>query len=212
MAAIDHIVVAAPDLEAGTAAVEELVGMRAAPGGPHPGVGTRNTLMSLGDDVYLEIIAPDPDQPEPANPRPFGIDSLHGPKLVTFAIHASEGETIEDVVAAMRACGEDPGEIISMSRVKPDGEEIHWSLTLSPAGLADGAGLAPFVIEWGDTVHPATVTPTGCTLVSMSGTHPDPDHIRALYSAIGIDVSVEAGDTVSVEAVLDTPNGRVTLR
>ena len=212
MAAIDHIVVAAPDLAAGTAAMAELVGMQPAPGGPHPGVGTRNTLLSLGDEVYLEIIAPDPEQPEPANPRPFGIDSLGGPKLVTFAIHASEGETIEDIVAAMRGCGEDPGEIISMSRVKPDGEEIGWSLTLSPAGLADGAGLAPFVIEWGDTTHPAKVTPTGCTLVSLSGTHPDPDHIRVLYSAIGIDVSVEAGDDVSLEAVLDTPNGQVTLR
>lgn len=212
MAAIDHIVVAAPDLDAGTAAVAELVGMQPAPGGPHPGVGTRNTLLSLGDEVYLEIIAPDPEQPEPANPRPFGIDSLGRPKLVTFAVHASEGETIDDVVTAMRDCGEDPGEIISMSRVKPDGEELHWSLTLSPAGLADGAGLAPFVIEWGDTTHPAKVTPAGCTLVSMSGTHPDPDHIRALYGAIGIDVSVEAGDEVSLEAVLDTPNGQVTLR
>ncbi|WP_420626452.1 VOC family protein [Candidatus Poriferisodalis sp.] len=212
MAAIDHIVVAAPDLEAGTATVEALVGMRAAPGGPHPGVGTRNTLLSLGDDVYLEIIAPDPEQPAPANPRPFGIDSLSGPKLVTFAVHASDGETIDDVVAAMRVCGEDPGEIISMSRVKPDGEELHWSLTLSPAGLAEGAGLAPFVIEWGDTTHPATVTPTGCTLVSLAGTHPDTDHIRALHAAIGIDVDVNAGDSVSLEATLDTPNGRVTLR
>ncbi|WP_419553453.1 VOC family protein [Candidatus Poriferisodalis sp.] len=212
MAAIDHIVVAAPDLEAGTAAVEALVGMRAAPGGPHPGVGTRNTLLSLGDDVYLEIIAPDPEQPAPANPRPFGIDSLSGPKLVTFAVHASDGETIDDVVAAMRVCGEDPGEIISMSRVKPDGEELHWSLTLSPAGLAEGAGLAPFVIEWGDTTHPATVTPTGCTLVSLAGTHPDTDHIRALHAAIGIDIDVNAGDSVSLEATLDTPNGRVTLR
>ena len=212
MAALDHIVYAAPDLAAGTAAVEALVGMKAAPGGPHPGVGTRNTLLSLGDDVYLEIIAPDPEQPAPANPRPFGIDSLSGPKLVTFAVHASDGETIDDVVAAMRVCGEDPGEIISMSRVKPDGEELHWSLTLSPAGLAEGAGLAPFVIDWGDTTHPATVTPMGCTLVSLAGTHPDPDHIRALHAAIGIDVDVNAGDSVSLEATLDTPNGRVTLR
>lgn len=212
MAAIDHLVVAAPDLDAGTAAVAELVGMQPAPGGPHPGVGTRNTLLSLGHEVYLEIIAPDTEQPEPASPRPFGIDGLDGPRFVTFAIHASQGETIDDVVAAMRSCGEDPGEIISMSRVTPDGEEIGWSLTLSPAGLADGAGLAPFVIEWGDTTHPAEVTPAGCTLVSVSGTHPDPDRIRALYSAIGIDVSVEDGDTVSLEAVLDTPNGRVTLR
>jgi len=207
MAAIDHIVYAAPNLAAGTAAVEALVGMSAAPGGPHPGMGTRNTLMSLGDDVYLEIIAPDPEQPDPPNGRPFDIDAMNEGRLITFAIHASDGETIEDVTAAMAACGEDPGPISAMSRVKPDGEEIHWSLTMSA-----GPGLVPFVIEWGNTTHPATVTPTGCTLISLSGTHPDPDHIRALHSAIGIEVDVTAGDTVTFAATLDTPNGRVTLR
>ncbi|MCY3950043.1 MAG: VOC family protein [Acidimicrobiaceae bacterium] len=207
MAAIDHIVYAAPNLAAGTAAVEALVGMSAAPGGPHPGMGTRNTLMSLGDDVYLEIIAPDPEQPDPPNGRPFDIDAMNEGRLITLAIHASDGETIEDVTAAMAACGEDPGPISAMSRVKPDGEEIHWSLTMSA-----GPGLVPFVIEWGNTTHPATVTPTGCTLVSLSGTHPDPDHIRALHSAIGIEVDVTAGDTVTFAATLDTPNGRVTLR
>ncbi len=207
MAAIDHIVYAAPNLAAGTAAVEALVGMQAAPGGPHPGMGTRNTLMSLGDDVYLEIIAPDPEQPDPPSGRPFDIDAMSEGRLITFAVHASEGETIEDVTAAMAACGEDPGPISAMSRVKPDGEEIHWSLTMSA-----GPGLVPFVIEWGNTTHPATVTPTGCTLVSLSGTHPDPDHIRALHGAIGIEVDVAAGDTVTFEATLDTPNGRVTLR
>ena len=170
-------------------------------------MGTRNTLMSLGDDVYLEIIAPDPEQPDPPNGRPFAIDAMSEGRLITFAVHASEGETIEDVTAAMAACGEDPGPISAMSRVKPDGEEIHWSLTMSA-----GPGLVPFVIEWGNTTHPATVTPTGSTLVSLAGTHPDPDHIKALHSAIGIDVDVTAGDTVTFEATLDTPNGRVTLR
>lgn len=207
MAALDHIVYAASDLAAGTATVEALVGMSAAPGGPHPGVGTRNTLLSLGDDVYLEIIAPDPEQPAPAGPRPFGLDELGQGALVTFAVHASAGETIEDVTAAMRECGEDPGPVSAMSRLKPDGEEIHWSLTLSAE-----PGLVPFVIEWGDTTHPAEVTPKGCTLVALRGTHPDPDHIRALHGAIGIEVAVEAGETSSIEAVLDTPNGRVTLR
>ena len=188
------------------------MGIRAAAGGPHPGVGTRNTLMSLGGEAYLEIIGPDPGQPEPTSPRPFGIDSLSEPRLAGFAVRADEGETIESVAAAMRACGEDPGEIVSMSRVQPDGRELRWSLTLSSARTAEGPSPAPVVIEWGDTTHPATVTPVGCTLVSLSATHPDPARWRALYDAIGIEVAVAPGDTVGLEALLDTPNGRVTLR
>ena len=207
MAAIDHLVYATPDLAAGTAHVEALVGMKAAVGGPHPGMGTHNTLMSLGADVYLEIIGPDPGQPDPPGGRPFAIDQTSEGRLVTFAVHASVGETIGDVTASMSACGEDPGPISSMSRVKPDGEEIGWSLTMSA-----GPGLVPFVIDWGSTTHPATVTPTGCTLVSLAGTHPDPGRIKALYDAIGIEADVTTGDTVTFEAMLDTPNGRVTLR
>ncbi|WP_419841336.1 VOC family protein [Candidatus Poriferisodalis sp.] len=214
MAAIDHLVFAAPDLDPATAAVGALVGVSAAAGGPHPGIGTRNTLLSLGDEVYLEIIAPDPDQPEPANPRPFGIDDLSAPRLVAFAVHPTQGETIDDVIAAMRDCGEDFGDVAPMSRLTPDGEQLHWSLAFPAAGLTDGAALVPFVIEWGDTTHPATVTPAGCTLVSMSATHPDPDRIGALYNSIGLGtaVSVSAGDTASLQAVLSSPKGRVTLR
>ncbi len=70
---VDHLIYAAPDLAVAVADVEERFGVRAQAGGKHIG---------LGPQTYLEIIAPDPEQPEPSGPRPFGVDSVTHGRLV----------------------------------------------------------------------------------------------------------------------------------
>ena len=205
MAGFDHFAVACQDLEEGVRYVESLTGVRAAPGGPHPGIGTHNALLSLGSDVYLEIIAAAPEQEEPSSPSPFGIDDHPGPRLAAFAIHPGTEETIDSVADTIRIHGTDPGPVMSMSRAKPDGEEISWRLT-----RANGVGLVPFVIDWGATPNPATVTPGGCSLVAMEGSDPDPSGIRALHQDLGLNSTISDGPT-AIRIVLETPNGTVSL-
>jgi len=68
---VDHLVYATPDLERGIAEIKRLVGVRATPGGKHPGRGTRNAFIALGPNSFLEIVAPDPDQTPTQRSAPF---------------------------------------------------------------------------------------------------------------------------------------------
>jgi hypothetical protein len=149
---IDHLVLAAPDLAAAVAAFAEHTGIEPAPGGSHVGLGTANHLVGLGGaGGYLEIIGPDPDQPEPAQPRPFGIDELTAPRLVTWAVRTDELDTL---LAEARDGGYDPGAALAMSRRAPDGTLLEWRLT--PPRFDYGDGLVPFLIDWGATPHPTS--------------------------------------------------------
>ena len=62
---------------------------RATLGGKHPGRGTRNAFIALGPNSFLEIVAPDPDQPPPKGPRAF-FKGLTESKLVRWFINSRD--------------------------------------------------------------------------------------------------------------------------
>jgi hypothetical protein len=207
MSRIDHLVYATPDLDAGVERVERLLGVRAIPGGQHPGAGTRNALIGLGDQVYLEIIGPDPDQPKPPRARRFGIDELKSPRLVTWA---AKGADLDRLVADSRRQGIDLGRVQAGSRQRPDGVMLAWKLTVSPTLTEDG--VVPFLIDWGATAHPASALPKGCTLVGLRAEHPNPERVQTMITALGLELSVTRGSAPALIATIATPRGTVELR
>lgn len=207
-AALDHLVYVVTDLVSAIAALERRLGVRPGVGGQHVGRGSRNALLALGATSYLEVIGPDPEQPPPVRPRPFGMDSLTAPKLVTWAARVEE---IDARVAAARTAGCDLGAVQSMSRLRPDSLCLEWRLTTKPDPLP-GDGLAPFLIAWGATSHPAETAPRGCTLIALRGEHPTPAAVQALLAAIGVELEVGPGPAPRLVATLATPNGPVELR
>ena len=208
MSVIDHLVYAVPALEGAAERFERSTGVRPAYSGAHTGMGTHNALVSFGDS-YLELIAPDPDQPEPDRPRPFGIDDLAGrSRLVTFAVRPSPGESIGALVGRAREAGFDPGDPVSMSRLRPDDVELHWRLTF-PSDVGDG--LIPFVIDWGDTENPSKTAPGGVELVALRSACPDPPPIERARAALGLVAPVGFGDAAMIEATVRGPAGQTTL-
>ena len=204
----DHLVYVTSDVDRTTDQLAERLGVRPAGGGSHVGRGTRNTLLSLGDDVYLEILGPDPAQ-EMQQP---GSRFPATPLLRTWAVKAPE---IDAIVVTARQLGVDPGPVQSMSRARPDGHLLEWRLTAGGGGgLGTDASVAllPFLIDWGQSEHPALSAPRGCTLVALRAEDPDPGAARAQLEALGVDLEVVLGLHPAIVATLDTPNGQIELR
>jgi hypothetical protein len=180
---LDHLVYATPALEESVRLLAKQTGVCPVEGGPHPDLGTRNYLLGLGELRYLEIIGPDPDQPEPERPRPFGIDDLTEPCLAAWAVRAAD---IEARVARSRAQGYDPGPIEPLFRRTPEGDVLRWRLTFPYEPVV------PFLIDWGRTPHPARRLPV-VPLTAFGGTHPDPAAARTRLAALGVEFDVRAG-------------------
>jgi hypothetical protein len=201
---LDHILLGVRDLDRGIAWVEQRTGVRAAVGGVHPGRGTRNALLSLGPRHYLEIIAPDPQQP--GKGMYDMLSAMTEPRVFDWAVHTSDIATAAKRAVAAGFEIERPRD---GSRARPDGKTLHWkSFTLKD----DRGGLLPFFIEWGrESVHPSEDAPKGCTLKRFWVESPAEGELAKVCKSLGLDVSVEKGAQARLRAVIVSPKGEIEL-
>ena len=206
--ALDHVLLGAADLEGAVAWFEERTGVRAAIGGSHPGMGTRNALASLGGHRYLEIIAPDPAQ----TAFNFHIDlrTLGTPRIVTWA---ASTRNVDAVAHAARRAGLQVFGPRDGSRARPDGTLLRWRTVGVLATLGTPAvDPVPFFIQWApDTAHPSADAPGGCRLSGLQFDHPGPGRLREALAAVGIEGVVQQAPAPAIRATMDTPKGRVEL-
>ncbi|HVS89198.1 MAG TPA: VOC family protein [Candidatus Acidoferrum sp.] len=199
---LDHMILGCNDLDRGIAFVEDRTGVRAAFGGVHPGRGTRNALLSLGERRYLEIIAPDPDQPDAKEPLALHLRKLSEPQITGWAVHPGDlgsfAKKLRDAGVAFE--GPTPG-----SRKRPDGRVVQWHLLT----LKDNPSwLLPFFIEWsGDSVHPSVDAPSGCRLVRFGVVSPAPGELARTFHLLGVDVAVAHGENSQLRARIGSPKG-----
>ena len=202
---LDHLVYATPDLDATIERLEQLFSVRAVIGGQHPGWGTKNALLSLGPKAYLEIMGPDPTQPEPKQPRPFGMDTMSKPRLMTWVARTDDIQAIIDKAQWQKL---DLGELQEKSRKKPDGSILKWTMTDLRKNRKDGT--IPYFINWGDSEHPAENSPKGCRLIKLEVFHPDAKRVNELLKNLGIDLKVGPG-SVALKATIESPKGQIVL-
>jgi hypothetical protein len=198
---LDHILLGSSDLDEGIAFVKKHTGVTAAFGGVHPGRGSRNALLSLGEKHYLEIIAPDPAQP--GSPDHYDLRKLTAPRLVGWAAHPGD---LNLFAARLRNAnlafdGPTPG-----SRKRPDGLLLQWkTLNLHD----DQAGLLPFFIEWSaGTVHPSADAPPGCKILRFELFAPANAALQRICTLLDLDVRITHGEEPQLLARIAGPDGR----
>jgi hypothetical protein len=204
---LDHLVYAVPDLDEGIDHLEVKLGVRATTGGRHLEEGTRNALIALGPDSYIEILGPDPSHPVADRPLWLGLEGLTRPRLTAWAIKASR---LEDALDRIRAAGVRLGPVVAGRRKRPDGTLVSWEFTDPHVVIAEG--LVPFLIDWGGSPHPAASAVAGPSLVALRAEHPNPAGVRTLARALGLSLPVTKGPHAALIAGLETPKGFVELR
>ncbi|MGB7949488.1 MAG: VOC family protein [Candidatus Binatia bacterium] len=132
---IDHIVIVVRDLEQAAKDYERL-GFTVVAGGKHP-VGSHNALISFTDGSYLEIIAFYREAHDHRWWEPLQKDE----RLVDFCMQTNDlqGDTLK-----LRAGGVMINDPVPWSRVRPDGYELKWFLSLAQGSHR---GVASFLIQ-----------------------------------------------------------------
>jgi hypothetical protein len=178
--AIDHIVITARSLAAGVDHVRRALGVTPESGGEHPRMGTHNALLRLGEATYLEVIAVNPNAPRPNRPRWFeldGVDASGAPRLATWVART------DDIQSAVAASPLVLGDIEPMSR-----GPLKWRITIPANGSLPAQGLAPTLIQWSDSPHPAgKLRDAGCSLLRLEGFHPEAETIRDMLTCVAFE-------------------------
>ncbi len=204
--ALDHLLLGIADLDRGIEWMQERTGVRATMGGSHPGMGTRNALISLDNRQYIEIISIDPKQKQRGWMAAL-VRNLAAPQIITWAVSTEDIDALSDHAKAAGYSVEGPS---NGERAKPDGSILKWR-TLRIIG--DLGEAIPFFIEWGAGIkHPSQDSPSGCRLKAFKIEHPEADHVQNMLLEFRIKTEVNPGIKPRFKAILSTPKGMVELQ
>lgn len=207
MLRIDHVVYAVRGLDETAARLRRELGLDSVPGGRHPGWGTGNRIVPLGDD-YIELIAVlDPDE---AAGHAFGRAVLAATEGGDGLFAVSVATDDIDGVAARLGLEVRPGE-----RTRPDGSLLRWRSAGSDDPRRDR--WLPFFITWDvpAEMHPGRarsghgVRATGISWVEVSG---DVDRLHDWLGGEELPIRVIDGPPGLRAVGLATTGGELILR
>jgi hypothetical protein len=207
MLKLDHLTVIAPSLAEGVEHVRNCLDLDVPFGQRHGYMGTYNHLLQLGDSVYLEIVALDPEADSPNRRRWFGLDDQakvrsdweEGRRLRGWVART---DAIDAIIAAH---GDIFGEKVPLPIINSS-----FDFAIPNNGSLPLNGAAPSIIDRrGKPRAMDTIADFGARLKSFILEHPTPAAIAPLYGALTVDRPPEImdGPRLRYRARIETPAG-----
>lgn len=209
---VDHVSYAAEvdGLKATAKRLGQRLGVTPVDGGIHPRFGTRNIILPLADQRFVEVVEV-LDHPA-SDKAPFGqavrARSEVGGGWLGWVVG------VDDISAAEKRLGR---EAAVGNRRRPDGVELKW-LQLGVKGLMADPQL-PFYIQWADmSLHPSNGNKSKVTIAGLQIAG-DPDRVcewlglPADQTSTVIDFTFVAphGTPGLLAVTFATPKGPVTI-
>jgi len=206
---IDHIVIGAGNLISGTKILETKLSTKFSPGGEHQMMGTHNNLLKLQSNIYLEVIANNPNVNNPSCPKWFSLGEERTKEKIQFSPRALcwvlKVDNIENTV---KQCGYNPGEILQLSR-----GDLTWKITVPSNGMLVDNGVLPALIEWPSSQHPSKkLSNNNISINTLSLFHPEPSKVTDILSnLIKSDLIRISAGVPKIELILTAENGEVLI-
>lgn len=209
---VDHVSYAAEHdgLQATAERLAKLIGVDPVDGGVHPRFGTRNVILPLAHERYVEVVE---CLDHPASDKaPFGqavkARSEAGGGWLGWVI------SVDDIRPLEARLGRDS---VEGNRHRPDGIELRWR-QIGVKGLMSDPQL-PFYVQWADpAIHPSVDAHTSVTIegLQIAG---DPERVTEWLglppgrTSTVIDFTFVAphGTPGLLSVTFDTPEGKVVI-
>ncbi|WP_419913861.1 VOC family protein [Hoeflea sp.] len=206
---IDHFAIGADTLEQGIAAMKGILGVDVPRGSKHDAMSTHNCVMQAGNESFFELIAIDPEAPDPGRVRWFTLDDpatrsrlTERPRALCWVVNTDD---LDGVIAQSPV---DLGEVVDFQR-----GERTWRLTVPKDGHLPAGGLLPAFIEWSPGPHPSTgQQDLGVRLLNVRIKTPDPSRMREIFDTLNISHLAEISEgPAALSFEIDGPKGIVLL-
>jgi Glyoxalase-like domain len=203
---LDHVLLGTANLETAMQDFEQKTGVKPVMVMSLKGCGTVSARLAFENCCFLEIVAPDPKQPDCTSALKERLAQLpdDGKTMVPLGYAVRHKKALDMQKERFEPMGFtcDNVTMVASDRMKL----WKWDMVfLEGAAAGNDGGLVPFFVNWGDAHHAAGRLPILGTIDAVNVRAPVDSKIHQLLNGVS-DINVSSGDDKSFEFTFTSKN------